>query len=101
MRGRPLLEQLALERGVFLDQRPLRDEVAADVGDRLARHLRHSLQWIEHERDGLPDVLEVAVARVEEEQRQRHEPEESEPRERRRPAMEERGRLDGDVAHRK
>src|SRR4029453_4255465 len=97
---RSLLDQTALQRLVFDGELVLGDEIAADEGDRLARQLRHALQRVERNRDDPPDVLEIAVAGVEEQQRQRDEAEESQPRQRRRPTMEERGRLDLDVAHR-
>src|SRR4030095_14476412 len=96
---RSLLDQTALQRFVFDGELVLGDEIGADEGDRLARQLRHALQRIERNRADTRNVLEIAVARVEEQQRQRDETEESQPRQRRRPTMEERGRLDLDVAH--
>jgi len=99
LRGRTLLDEAALQRGIFLGQRALSDEIAADEGYRLAGHLRRALQRIKRDRDDMPDVFEVPVARVEKQHRQRDEAEEGQPRQRRRPPMEERGRLDRDVAH--
>src|SRR4030095_6271981 len=70
---RSLLDQTALQRLVFDGELVLGDEIGADEGDRLARQLRHTLQRIKRNRDDTPDVLEIAVAGVEEQQRQRDE----------------------------
>ena len=66
--------------------------------ERLAGQRTRALQRVEHDRDDLADALEIAVARVGEQQRDREQPEEREARERRGAAVEERRRLDGDRA---
>jgi hypothetical protein len=100
LHGSTLLDQPSLEFAVFLGERALRREIAADVSHSFAWQLRGALQRIEDDRHDLADVLQIAIARVEEEERKRDHAEEREPRERRRAVVEERRRLDGDVAHR-
>jgi len=96
---RRLPEQLLLERRILEGKRTLGREVAADIRERLAGHLRRALDRIQHDGDGLADVLEIAEAGVGEQGDQRDQSEERESRQRRRAAMEERRRVNRDVTH--
>ena len=91
--------KLLFHRGVITGERALRGEVRAEVRKRLARQQHRALHRVERHSDRLPQVLEVAVARIREQQRQRQQPEKCEPRKRRGTAMKEWWRLDRYVAH--
>ena len=93
-------EQAAFELGILVGELSLRDEITADEGDGLARHLGRALQRIEHHRYDTSDIFEIPVTRVEKQECQRDQAEEGQSRQRRQPPVKERGRIDRDVAHR-
>ncbi len=99
LRGRRLRDEILLQLGVVVGELPLRTEVIADERERFTGKLHRALEGIEDHRDDLPHAFEIAKARVGEHQCQREHSEEGEPQKRARPAIEEIGRLDGDVAH--
>jgi hypothetical protein len=97
---RRALDELLLEHRVLVRQSALRSEIVRYICKSRARHLEHALHGIQHDRDDLPDVLEIAVARVGEQQRERQQSEERQACERTGPAVEEGGGVDRNGTHR-
>jgi len=99
LHGRGLGDQVLLEARVVVGERTLRPEVIGDVREGGAGQLERPLHRIKRDGDRLSHALEVAVARVREQQCDRQQAEEREPREGTRTPMKERRGIDGDVMH--